>query len=98
MGKINNIWRYISNHKYLLTCIIGIFVVGFVDENSMRRYIELKLRSNELKAEIQNNLEQYEKDSISLRSLECDPKAVERIARSRYLMKRSNEDVFIFSD
>jgi cell division protein FtsB len=31
-----------------------------------------------------------------LQALENDPKAVERMARERYFMKRPNEDIFVY--
>ena len=97
MGKINTIWAYIGRHKYLSTIIIGLLLVGVVDEGSLRKYAILNMQINELKAEINQYQEQFERDSTRLDALINTPKGVERVARERYLMKRENEDIFIMS-
>lgn len=98
MGKINTIWSYLSRHKYLITIVIGLLMVGVVDENSMRKYVLNQLRISELQEEIKEYAEQYETDSVKLDALMNDPKGVERVARERYLMKRANEDVYVISE
>ena len=55
------------------------------------------MQINELKAEINQYQEQFERDSTRLDALINTPKGVERVARERYLMKRENEDIFIMS-
>lgn len=97
MGKINTIWAYIGRHKYLINIIIGLLLVGVVDEGSLRKYAILNMQINELKAEINQYQEQFERDSTRLDALINTPKGVERVARERYLMKRENEDIFIMS-
>ena len=97
MGKINTIWAHIGRHKYLITIIIGLLLVGVVDEGSLRKYAILNMQINELKAEINQYQEQFERDSTRLDALINTPKGVERVARERYLMKRENEDIFIMS-
>lgn len=97
MGKINNIWSYLARHKYLITIIIGVLIVGVVDENSFRKYAILRMRQNELQQEYDAYHKQYERDSLRLRALEASRQGVERIARERYFMKRPNEDIFVLS-
>lgn len=97
MGKINTIWGYIARHKYLITLILGIFLVGIVDENSFRSLAIYQIRIQELQAQIDEYQKQFDGDSIRLHILLNDPKGAERIARERYLMKRPNEDIFIMS-
>ena len=97
MGKINNIWNYVSRHKYLITVIVGVLLVGVIDENSFRKYAILKMHQDELEQELQECEEQFERDSVRLRALNASQKGVERIARERYFMKRPNEDIFVLS-
>ena len=97
MGKINTIWAYVGRHKYLITLIVGILLVGIVDENSFRSLAIYQLRIQELQAQIDDYQKQFDNDSIRLHILMNDPKGAERIARERYLMKRPNEDIFIMS-
>ena len=97
MGKINTIWGYLGRHKDLLTIIVGILLVGLIDENSFRSLAMYQIRIQELQAQIDDYQKQFDNDSIRLHVLMNDPKGAERIARERYLMKRPNEDIFIMS-
>lgn len=97
MGKINNIWNYIARHKYLITIVLGVLLVGVIDENSFRKIIVLNMHKNEVETELREAMEQYERDSVRLRALNANQKGVERIARERYFMKRPNEDIFVLS-
>ncbi|MBQ3805379.1 MAG: septum formation initiator family protein [Prevotella sp.] len=97
MGRINNIWYYLSRHKYLITVVIGAVLVGVVDENSVRSLVMLSMRLNEKNEELQAYEEQFERDSIRLHNFEASLKGVETIARERYKMKRADEDVFVLS-
>lgn len=51
-----------------------------------------------LENEIRHYSEEYEKDTEQLRSLQANPDNMERIARERYLMKKPNEDIFVFEE
>lgn len=97
MGKVNNIWSYLARHKYLITCIIGMLMVGVIDENSFRKYILLQMRYNEVQEEYNAYVEQYQRDSVKLSALNANRKGVEHIARERYFMKHPDEDIFILS-
>ena len=97
MGRINNIWYYLSRHKYLITVVIGAVLVGVVDENSLRSLVMLSMRLNEKNEELQAYEEQFERDSVRLHNFEASLKGVETIARERYKMKRADEDVFVLS-
>lgn len=97
MGKINTIWSYLARHRYLITLILGILLVGIVDENSFRSLAIYQIRIQELQDQIDEYQKQFDSDSIRLHILMNDPKGAERIARERYLMKRPNEDIFIMS-
>jgi len=97
MGKVNNLWGYLARHKYFITVVIGVLMVGVVDENSFRKYMILQMRYNEVKSELDSYEEQFRNDSIKLHNLEANAKGVERVARERYFMKRPNEDVFVLS-
>ena len=86
-----------GRHKYLITVILGILIVGIIDENSFRSLAMYQIRIQELQAQIDDYQKQFDNDSVRLHILMNDPKGAERIARERYLMKRPNEDIFIMS-
>lgn len=98
MGKFaSTIWRLITRFKYQITIIIGILLVGFLDEDSIMKYIELEYQISDLKTEIAKYEKRYQKDSEELKQLQRDPKEISRIARERYFMKKDNEDIFVLS-
>jgi len=45
-NRFGFIWRFISRHKYLIVVIIGVLVVGFLDENSFMKRIQYELQIN----------------------------------------------------
>lgn len=83
-------------HKYFLTILIIALIVGVVDEDSILNRHPRRVRIDMLRQEISNYRHQYEEADTKIRELEENPKAVEKIARERYHMKRANEDVFVF--
>lgn len=89
---------FLDHYKYLIVIVIGIVVVGFVDENSFMRRIQYELQISDLKAEIKKYNERNEADMRQLRELKRDPKAIQKIARERYFMKADDEDIFVLSD
>jgi len=83
-------------HKYFLTILFIALIVGVVDEDSFLNRHPRRVRIDMLRQEIANYKHQYDEADNKIRELENNPKAVEKIARERYHMKRANEDVFVF--
>ena len=83
-------------HKYILTVLLILLIVGVVDEDSFLNRHPRRVRINTLQQEIANYKRQYNEADRKIRDLENNPKAVEKIARERYHMKRADEDVFVF--
>lgn len=97
-GRLNGILGFIAHYKYLIVVVIGVLIVGLIDENSFLKRVQLELRISDLKREINKYTEQYETDSRQLDELKRHPKAIERIARERYFMKADDEDIYVLSD
>ena len=97
-SRFNVIWSFISHYKYLIVIVVGVAVVGFLDENSYLRHKQYEIQISDMKAEIEKYNAQYEADSKKLRELRNDPKVIVKIARERYFMKADDEDIFILSD
>lgn len=91
------LYSTLSRYKYLITFIIGIFIVGFADSNSLYHRVLLQYEIQDLKSEIEQYTKIYEDDKSQLRDLERDPRNIERIARERYFMKTDDEDIFVLS-
>ncbi len=84
--------------KYIIVCILGVILVGFLDENSVWAHLRHKRQLNQLDQEIEVYTKQYQRDQARIYELDDDPKAMERIARERYFMKTDDEDIFVLSE
>lgn len=97
MGKLKSFFGKIGAYKYtkyIVTLFIIVLIVGFVDDNSFMnrqgRIEEIK----KLQSEIADLKAQYNEDTRKLNELEQYDNVV-RIAREKYLMKRTDEDIFV---
>ena len=91
------VWRS-QALKYTLVCLLGVLIVGFLDENSVWNHFKNQRRISELEEEIDKYNAAYERDQAQIRQLNKDPKAMEKIARERYFMKADDEDIYVLSD
>lgn len=98
MGKLLTIWTFFRRHKYWVVTIAFIVIIGVLDENSLMRRAMHKYEIAELKSEIERYTEQFDEDSRRLEELDNNPEAIEKIAREKYLMKRPDEDVYIYAE
>lgn len=96
MGRLENTWRWIGRHKYLIVCVLFFTNLFFLDQNSLIQRYEHRKEIATLKAEKERYVRIYERDMKLLHDLKTDPRALEKIARERYFMKRPDEDVFVF--
>ncbi len=83
--------------KYAIVIIIGVAVVGFMDENSIYSHIQNKEKIADLKAEIERNHANHQRDKSKIDALDNTQEAVERVAREKYYMKMPDEDIFVLS-
>ena len=51
-----------------------------------------------LQSEIDKYRADYEENTKKLNELSSNPDAIEQIAREKYLMKKPNEDIYVFED
>lgn len=98
MSRLLTIWNYIRRHKYLITVMAFLVVIVFLDENSLIQRAQHKREISTLKSEIARYRKQYEEDTRKLKELMNNQEALEKIAREKYLMKKPNEDIFIFEE
>lgn len=98
MSHAYNIWVFIIRHRYWLVSILGIVIVGFVDDNSFLRRVEYEMQIRDLERRITDYNIIYERDEQKLRELRMNPKAITKIARENYFMKADDEDIFVLSD
>ena len=98
MSKIHSAWLFMCKHKYFITILLIALIVGVVDEDSFLNRHPRHVRIGMLRQEIDNYKRQFTEADNKIRDLENNPKAVEKIARERYHMKRANEDIFVFTN
>ena len=98
MSKLLTIWNYIRRHKYMITVLIFIVVIGFLDENSLIQRVKHLSEISALNSEIEKYRKQYEEDTEKLKELTTNPEALEKIAREKYLMKKPDEYIFVFEE
>ena len=73
-------------------------IIVFLDENSLIQRAKHRQEINALTSEIEKYRKQFEEDTQTLKELTDNPEALEKVAREKYLMKKPNEDVFIFEE
>lgn len=96
--RISIIFNFLGHYKYLIVVVLGCIMVGFVDDNSMLRRLQLQMQIADLQEEIEKYRSMNDADTKQLHDLQRDPRAVEKIARERYFMKADDEDIFVLSD
>ena len=84
--------------KYAVVCVVGVLIVGFLDENSLWSHMKNRQRIDELTEEKARYNAAFQRDQAQIRELDRNPKAMEKIARERYFMKADDEDIFVLSD
>lgn len=99
MSKLILVWNFIRRHKYAITFVVFALIIGVLDEENslLQRYSHWK-EISQLKTEISHYRDQYEQDSKRLKELSTDPEALEKVAREKYLMKKPDEDIYVFEE
>jgi cell division protein DivIC len=95
MKQPQQILQVLGRYKYLIVIVLGVLIVGFVDENSFYQRYKHRSEISSLKQEIKKYSDIYTNDTAKLNQLDRNPKAVEKIARERYFMKSDDEDIFV---
>ncbi len=86
----------ILKNKYFLV-IIGLVVwLLYFDRNDVFTQLELISKCNKLKTERDYYIAEIEKNKNEIDELQNNMESLETFAREKYLMKKDNEDVFVF--
>ena len=98
MGYKENIGFFLPllKNKYSFTLILFFVWVVFFDSNSLiERTFQLR-QMHQLEKDKIFYEEKIKEDQAKLEELESSPANLEKFARERFLMKKENEDVFVF--
>jgi cell division protein DivIC len=98
MRRLSPLLALLSHYKYVITVVVGVLLVGVVDDNSFVHRAKLELQISNLEADIERYNEQNEADVKRLKEMKSGSRAFEKIARERYFMKADDEDIFVLSD
>jgi cell division protein DivIC len=97
MDKLKALFHKIKPflNKYLITLVVFLAFIIFVDENNVIRRVQYETKIRELKQDIRHYRKLSEESESKLKKLHSSDAELERVAREDYLMKKPNEDVFI---
>lgn len=87
--------RIIKN-KYFLTAIAILVWVLFFDKNDLFTQRDMVQKLRKLQKEKEYYASEIENNKRELNELQTNKKSLEKFAREKYLMKKDNEDVFVF--
>ena len=91
---IHNVPKPFKN-KYIITLVFFAFWIIFIDDYNLIKQYQLQKDVENLENQKTYYLSEIEKDSTELYHLQNTKGAQEKFAREKFLMKKSNEDVFI---
>jgi len=95
LEKYTNKIPPILKNKYLITGVLFLVWIVFLDRNNIISQIKLRKELNELKNEARFYKNQTMKDSIELSRLNGDSLELEKLGREKYMMKRDSEDIYL---
>ncbi len=96
MNMLANIGKGLWNLKtWILSIALGAYLVLNV-ENGLLTQWGIQSDINRLEAELEQYKQQFRDDTQALEELRNDPSVAVHVARERYLMKRENEDIYLF--
>jgi cell division protein FtsB len=86
----------ILKNKYLLVIIGLFFWLLYFDRNDVFTQFDLIKKCDKLNSEKDYYIAEIENNKKEIIELQNNKESLETFAREKYLMKRDNEDVFIF--
>lgn len=90
------VYPYIRN-KFIFTSLIFLVWMTFFDENSFISTGKNLIKLSELKDEREHYTNEIAESTADLKLLQNDKGLLEKFARERYLMKKEDEDIFVFA-
>ena len=83
-------------NKYFITLIALTVWLTFFDKNDVFTQYELIQKCEKLERDKQYYLTEIENNKKNLNDLRTNKKSLETFAREKYLMKKDNEDIYVF--
>ncbi|MDR0938929.1 MAG: septum formation initiator family protein [Mediterranea sp.] len=98
MSKLGSVWNFLGRHKYVITIVAFGILIVFLDDNSLVRRMGYSREINSLREEIVKYRADYDESTRRLNELKTNPDAMEKVAREKYMMKKPDEDIYVFED
>jgi cell division protein FtsB len=89
-------WAKIITNKYIIATLAFVALLFFSDRNNVIDQYKLRKQHNKVKAEHTFYQHQIEDAKKQRDELFTSDKNLEKFAREKYLMKKEDEDVFVF--
>lgn len=86
----------VLKNKYFITVVALTVWVAYFDKNDLSAQIELQNKVTKLENERDFYKIEIENNYKMIKLLQTDSVSLEKFARETYLMKKDNEEVFVF--
>ncbi|MBO4530956.1 MAG: hypothetical protein IK017_04805 [Paludibacteraceae bacterium] len=96
--KIVAVVKKVVTNKYLLTCIVAVLWFLLFDSHTLVDYYQLSITQNRIEREIAYYKELSIDSQEKMHQLESDMSSLEKFAREQFLMKRADEEIFLFEE
>ncbi len=87
----------VVRNKFVFTGVLFLIWIGFIDDNNIIAQVEARLKLSAVNTEREFYLKETQKSLDDLKLLQNDRALLEKFAREKYLMKKDNEEIFVFS-
>jgi len=82
-------------NKYIITVVVFVVFIVFIDDNNVIRRVQYEIKINGLRQEIRHYEQYRDQSARKLEKLHSSNAELERIAREEYLMKKPDEELFV---
>jgi cell division protein FtsB len=87
----------VLKNKFFIVLVVLVSWLLYFDKNDVFTQYELVQKCNKLNAERDYYIAEIEKNKMEINELQNNSKSLETFAREKYLMKKDDEDVFVFT-
>ena len=88
----------ILTNKYFLSIAIFFAWITFVNDIDLMFILRSKSEVNQLRQEVEQMKKENQDATAMLHDLQTNQATLEKFARETYMMKRDNEEVFVFRE
>ncbi|MCW8897599.1 MAG: septum formation initiator family protein [Flavobacteriales bacterium] len=89
--------KWLKN-KYALTLVLFLIWLMFFDQNNLITQFSYRTQLKQLKQDQTFYIKEIEQTKKELKELTTHQKALEKFAREKYLMKKDDEEIFVFEE